>query len=158
MARFSKTKTGGEMKKLISVLFIVAVALVGCKKQYIGEYASMTAPGVCPTPSFPAECRLDYFGNLIPDFYITKINDNGLYLIEGNLDPRQGSLKSWSHIIPERSTFKILFINSNRIFDTKMFTPVETDVGRKLNFKFKYDSKGTVIEGVSFTYNLSVVG
>ncbi len=146
------------MKKLIFTFFIVAVVISGCKKQFVGEYFNMSSSWVCRTSSFPAECRINYFSELVPEFTITKLNNDGLYQVEGSLDPTQGSMRTFDHIVPAQSTFKLLFINNSRVFDSKIINTLDTDLGRKLHFKMKYNSKGVDIEAVSYTYRVSIEG
>lgn len=145
------------MKKFTFVLFAILV-LSGCAKQFVGTSVSMTSPYVCPTPSFPAECRIEAFKELIPYFNITKQGSSGIYLIEGYLDPTEGSMQSFDHIVPAKTTFKMIFINDSEVFDTEIFSSLDTSIDKKITFKFTYDSKGIEIEAVSFTYKLYVEG
>lgn len=141
-----------------AIIALCLLMLSGCVKPYVGKSVSMSNPIVCLTPSFPTECYLEVYEDMIPEFTITKLDDKGNYFIEGTFDPTKGSAKSFTHLSTINSTFRILFINNGKIFDSKVINVIHIDLDHKLPFNLKYNSKGETIEGVSIAYNISVVG
>ena len=136
---------------------IVLCFMTGCGKPYVGNEVNLNNPTICRIYSFPANCTIRAFKDLTPHVNISKIDNNGNYLIKGYFDASQGQLKSFAHIVKHESEFRMIFISNSVVIDNKNLTIRGTDVNQKLIFEFEYHSE-VPIDAVAFTYNLMVRG
>jgi len=87
---------------------------------------------------------------------IIETDNEGEYYLEGSLDGKRGSLKSFNHLVTRDCRFSIILAKDNVIVDNKVFFPKGDDHRNKIPFSKIF--KTVPFDSFTVSYNVSVRG
>ena len=145
-----------------AVLILCASMMSSCAKRYVGESISYSWNGWCHYAEYfssgKKHCTVES-GALVFDFDISKGEKRGEYLIEGTIDPTQGELKSWGHIVDSGTKFNLIVVNAGYVVDNISFRPRSAtgNLGQTMSFKIQL-TEPEGFDAVSFYWKMRMRG
>jgi len=149
-------RTAGK-SLIILIPTVLIFGVVGCGKRYVGQTTNFNHPAWHRVTSIPCSGRITGTGPLDVNFRIEKSETPGTYLVKGEFDPSQGSTKSWSHIIPEKSRFSMVVSSEGIIVDNIRFMVHGQSLSQPLPFSFEFHADYE-IDAVAFDYHFWMRG
>ena len=150
-----------NMKRIFAfavVLMILAAFTSGCSKRYVGQTVNYDWDGWCRYNRGEKHCTVSS-GALVFDFDIFNGVNEGQYIVEGNIDPTQGELKSWATMVDVGTRFSLIIANDGVVVDNIGFRP--KSYGGRLGNKIPFTINLTRPEGfdaVAFYWRMTVSG
>ena len=141
-----------NLKVLLLLLSVVLVISSGCvfKKPYVGLKVD-TRKWETYLPGLTHYIQTDDFEFEIK---IIETGNEGEYFLEGSLDGKRGSLKSFNHLVIQDCRFSIVLAHKNVIVDNLVFFPRGDDHRNKLPFSRTF--KTVPFDSFTLTYSVSV--
>ena len=133
--------------------FVLMFFCFGCvgKKAYVGEKCDTTN-----WPKFVSGEQIVYpTEHALFIFSITKLNEDGEYLLKGTMDGSKGKFKSFDRLLTHKSRFNLLLSKNNVVIDSIAFHPKGTNFSGKTPIERKF--KTTPFDSIAVTYYLYVV-
>lgn len=147
----------------VGAIMICCLGFVsGCSKRFVGQPINYNWEGWClydaDLNAGEKHCRLPS-GALIFDFTITRSENENDYLIDGHIDPTQGEIKSWGHMMDTGTRFSVVVANDGYVIDTISFRPVSAygGLGNKLPFNIRFTNPEG-FDAVAFVWKMSIRG
>lgn len=144
---------------LLVILMVIAGITSGCGKRFVGQSVNYGWDGWCRYYGGEKHCTVSS-GDLLFDFDIMEGPNNGEYIIDGYVDPSQGQLKSWGHIMEGSGTrFNLIIANDSYVVDNLSFRPrtVDGNLGSKIPFRIEF-TRPEGFDAVTFVWKMMVRG
>jgi hypothetical protein len=128
---------------MIAVSICCFGLVAGCGKRYVGQQVNYNWEGWCLYRDYlddgQKHCRISS-GDLIFDFTITKTEKDNEYRIEGHIDPSQGAVKSWDHMVASGTHFTMVVAHEGVVIDTIAFRPRSAygELGQDIPFTIRF--------------------
>ena len=142
-----------------AILILCASLMLSCGKRYVGHSVDYRWDGWCKYSGGEKHCTASR-GPLIFDYDIMEGPNKGEYVIDGYIDPTQGEVKSFDHLMEGSGThFSCIIANDGFVVDNLGFRPNTAygSLGRRIPFRIEFvRSEG--FDAVTFAYKIRVRG
>ena len=141
------------------MLMIIAGIISGCGKRYVGQSVNYDWDGWCKYYGGKKHCTVTS-GALVFDFDIMEGPNSGEYVIDGYIDPTQGEVKSFDHIMEGSGThFSVIIANDGFVVDNLSFRPKSaySNLGRMIPFRIEF-VRHEGFDAATFSWKMRVRG